>query len=125
MYGSRTIVSRRALRRLEIMGQGIDFRKLFSAIPAQATAIAIMTALSPIVGGFPDVVNRGTHWAVVLNEPQQERLTEWILTQLRKEPGPVRVETGSVALRVVTRQYWPWFAGAVAGGFLLAKMGRR
>lgn len=107
--------------RAEIMGAGLDFKQLFSAIPAQATAVAIMTALGPIVGGFPDVVNRGGYWAVVLNDSQQDRLTEWILTQLRKEPGPVRIESGTVALRVVTRQYWPWFAGAIAAGFLLAK----
>jgi hypothetical protein len=103
------------------MGNGVDIRSLFQAIPAKATAIAIAAALSPIVGSFPEVINFGEYHAIRFNEEQADRLTEWILMQLRKEPGPVRVESGSIALRVVTRQYWPWFLGTFMLGALVSR----
>lgn len=101
---------------------GIDWRALFSQIPAAATANAIAVAWSPIVGGLPAVFNRGDYYEIIFTPEQEERAAAWIITQLRREPGPVRMETGGIAARVIARQYWPYFAGVVAAGALLGYM---
>jgi len=98
---------------------GVDWRGIFSALAPRATARGLALALSPIAGGSPKVTDFSDHSEIEFTPEQEERLAEWILTQLRAEPGPVRVASGSVALKVVTRQYWPWFAGAVGVGALV------
>lgn len=95
------------------------FRELFAAIPAQATALAIAAAWRPIVGSMPTVENRGDYWAVVFDLEQEDRAAAWILSQLNREPGPVRMELGGVARKVITRQYWAWALGLVAVGGLV------
>jgi hypothetical protein len=77
---------------------------------------------------MPAVINHGDYSEVVFTPEQEERLSEWILTQLRKEPGPVRVDAGALALKVMARQYWPWMVGLVVAGAVVgyvAKNGRR
>lgn len=95
------------------------FRELFAAIPAQATALAIAAAWRPIVGSMPTVENRGDHWAVVFDMEQEDRASAWILSQLRREPGPVRMELGGVAQKVITRKYWALGLGLVVIGGLI------
>ena len=95
-----------------------DFKvsDLFANVPALATATAIAAAWSPIVGSTPSVVNRGNYYEVVFAPDQEDRAVEWILTQLNREPGPVRIEAGGMAVKVITRKYWPYFAGAALLG---------
>ncbi len=95
-----------------------SFRDMFAAIPAQATALAIAAAWRPIVGSMPTVENRGDHWAVVFSVEQEDAASAWILQQLNREPGPVRMEIGGVARKVLARQYWGWALGAVVIGGL-------
>lgn len=106
---------------------GIDWKATFQGIPAYATANALALAVSPITGSVPRVVNYGSYYEIEFTPAQEERLSAWILLQLNKEPGPVRVDVDGVALRVVTRKYWPYIAGAVGAGFVLgyAMKGRK
>lgn len=98
---------------------GIDWSSVFAAIPAAATANAIALAWAPIVGGAPSVVNRGGYYEIVFTPDQEDRAAAWIRTQLNREPGPVRMELGGIAAKVVARQYWPYvLAVAAAGAFL-------
>lgn len=98
---------------------GIDFRAAFAAIPAAATARAISLAWMPILGDAPAVVNYGDYYAVEFTPAQEERAAAWIVSQLNREPGPVRMDAGGIAVRVVGRKYWPYLAGvAIAGAFL-------
>lgn len=97
----------------------------FKSLPAAATATALAAGLSPIAGSMPSVVSRGDYFDIVFDATQEERVSEWILAQLNREPGPVRMELGGVALKVITRKYWPWFAGAVALGAVLGYYGGR
>jgi len=107
---------------------GVDWRNVFSALAPRATARGLALALAPIAGGSPRVVDYSDYSEITFTPDQEERLAAWILTQLRKEPGPVRIESGAVALKVVTRQYGLWFAGAVGVGAFLGyslRKGRR
>lgn len=97
---------------------GVDWKSIFQSIPAGATAQALRLALTPIVGGSPTLINNGEYFTISFSPEQEERLSAWILTQLNKEPGPVRIETGGIALRVISRQYWPYALGFAALGGL-------
>jgi hypothetical protein len=98
---------------------GIDWRALFAQIPAGATARAISLAWAPIIGSAPEVIDQGDHFQIIFSPEQEERAAAWIITQLNREPGPVRMETGGIAARVIGRQYWPYIAGVAAAGALL------
>lgn len=105
---------------------GIDWRETFKAIPAAATANAIALAWSPIVGGVPAVANRGGYYEITFTAEQEDRAAAWIVSQLSREPGPVRMEIGGIALKVLTRQYWAYVAGVAAAGAILGYvMGRK
>lgn len=104
---------------------GVDWRAFFSAIPAAATARAIALAWSPIVGGSPDVVNHGDYYEVVFTPEQEDRAAAWIVSQLDREPGPVRMSLGGVATKVITREYWPYILGVAAVGGLVGYSLRR
>lgn len=107
---------------------GLSVKEIFGALVPTATAEGIAGALTPIIGR--PVVNHYGQYSEIKFTPNQETvLTEWILSQLRKEPGAVRVDAGGVALKVLARQYWPWVLG-LAGlsavlGFSIAYGGRR
>lgn len=84
-----------------------------------ATANAIALAWAPITGTAPAVVNRGEFYAVEFTPEQEDRAAAWILSQLRNEPGPVRVQVGGIATKVIARNYWPWFIGVAAAGIAI------
>ncbi len=100
----------------------------FAAIPAGTTARGLALALAPITGTVPAVVSHGDYSEITFTPEQEERLSAWILTQLRREPGPVRIQSGGVALKVIMREYWPWMVGFVAVGaavgYMASKGGR-
>lgn len=106
-----------ALETIERMG--IDWRSIFGALAPAGTAHGLAVALSPIAGSMPRVSDGAGYSEITFTPEQETRLAEWILTQLRSEPGPVRVHAGGLALKVITRQYWPWFAAAVAVGLVV------
>lgn len=103
---------------------------VFSGIPAAATAQALALALTPIAGSRPEVVTHSDYSEVIFTPQQESQVSAWILTQLRKEPGPVRIDTGRIAMQVITRQYWPYMlalalAGAALGYMVTKKKARR
>lgn len=105
---------------------GIDWRAAFAAIPAAATAQAIALAWSPIVGGAPTVERHGDAYKIIFSPEQEDRAAAWIVAQLNREPGPVQMESGGIAVKVLTRKYWPYVLGvAAAGAFLGYTMGRK
>lgn len=103
---------------------GADLAAFFSAIPAGTTARALALALSPITGGVPAVTSHGEYSEITFTPEQEERLSAWILLQLRREPGPVRIDAGGVAFKVMVRQYWPWMVGFVAAGAVVGYMAK-
>jgi hypothetical protein len=107
---------------------GFDWRAALSKLAPAATARGLALALAPIAGGSPTVADYSGYSEISFSPDQEERISQWILMQLRKEPGSVRVDSGGIALKVVTRQYGLWFAGAVAAGavlgYTLRKRGR-
>jgi len=107
-----------------------NWREIFSAIPAKATATALRLALIPIAGGAPVLTDHGDYFSISFTPDQESRVSAWILSQLNKEPGPVRIETGAIALNVLTRKYWPYglglvLAGAGLGYFLSTGKGKK
>jgi hypothetical protein len=104
---------------------GINWSALFSGIPAAATAQAIALAWTPIVGGSPTVVNRGDYYQVVFTPEQEDRAAQWLVMQLNKEPGPVRVDMGGIAWKVIVREYWPYILGTLAAGAVVGYAARR
>jgi len=96
-----------------------DLTAFFAAIPAGTTARALALALSPIIGGVAAVTSHGDYSEITFTPEQEERLSAWILTQLNREPGPVRIDSGGVATKVIMRQYWPYMLGFVAAGALV------
>lgn len=107
----------------QIFGGASD---LFASLQPAATAQALAVALAPIAGGKPAVVNYGDYAVLEFTPEQEDRISAWIITQLKREPGPVRVESGGIALKVLTRQYWPWAVGlALAGAAFGYAAGRR
>lgn len=109
---------------------GINWREVFSSIPSGATARALSVAVMPITGTAPAVVSRGDYYEILFDAEQENRLVEWFLIQLRREPGAIRIPAStSIAVKVLARQYWPWILG-VAGagavvGFVMRGKGRR
>ena len=99
---------------------GLDWKQVFQSIPAGATARALSLALAPIAGSAPAVTDYGEYYSLSFTPEQEERVSAWLLTQLRREPGPVRVEASGIAIRVILRQYWPYMLGLVAAGALAA-----
>lgn len=98
---------------------GIDWRAAFGPISGFAAANAIALAWTPITGAPPAVINRGDYYEIAFNPEQEDRAAAWIVSQLSREPGPVRMESGGIATKVITRQYWPYILGiAAAGAFL-------
>lgn len=95
---------------------GVDWKSLFQNIPAAATANAIALAWAPIVGGMPAVIGRGSYYEVVFNPDQEDRAAAWIMSQLDREPGPVRMDLTGVGTKVIMRHYWPHVLGIVALG---------
>lgn len=110
------------MKRFDTMA--VDLRAVFAAIPAQATALAIATAWRPIVGSMPQVAGHDDYWEVLFTPEQEDRAAEWLLTQLNREPGPVRVNMSGIATKVVTRQYWPWVLAVAATGAALGYAAR-
>jgi hypothetical protein len=102
------------------MAGALDFKAMFAAIPAAAPPVALRTALTPIAGSAPGMENHGSHYSITFSPEQEERVAAWILTQLRREPGPVQIETGGIAFRVITREYWPHIIGLLLAGAVLA-----
>lgn len=95
---------------------GVDWSAIFSRIPAAATANAIALAWAPILGSSPAVLNRGGYFEIVFTPEQEDRAAAWIVSQLDREPGPVRMNAGGIATKVITRQYWPYILGVAALG---------
>ena len=102
----------------------VDLRAMFAAIPAQATALAIAAAWRPIVGSMPAVTAGDGFWSVTFTPEQEDLAAAWLLTQLNKEPGPVRVNMSGISTKVLTRQYWPWVLAVAATGAALGYMVR-
>ena len=98
---------------------GIDWRAAFGAISGFAAANAMAVALAPIAGSSPAVISRGSYYEIAFTPEQEDRVAAWIVSQLKREPGPVRVEAAGVALKVVTRAYWPQITGLVIAGATL------
>jgi len=99
--------------------------EVFSDLVPLATAQALAAGLSPIAGSMPSVTSYGDYAVISFSPAQEERVSEWIITQLRRDPGPVRVDAGGIAMKVLVRQYWPWAAGMVALGFAAGYLGGR
>lgn len=97
---------------------GIDWRATFRAIQGSASAATIAAALTPIIGSAPTVEVMDGVYSIVFTPEQEDRLAAWVVMQLDREPGPVRVELGGAALKVISRKYWPYAAGAVALGMV-------
>lgn len=95
---------------------GDSAANVFAALPSAATASALALAMAPIAGGMPQVLNYPDYSEVVLSPEQEDRVAAWLGTQLRAEPGPVRMDVSAVALRVLAREYWPWLVGLVLAG---------
>jgi len=104
---------------------GVDWKQIFQSIPAGATARAWQLALTPIAGSSPTMTNHGEYYSVTFSPDQEERVAAWILTQLRQEPGPVRVDAGAIAARVMVLEYWPYAVGLVGLGVALAYFYRK
>lgn len=94
----------------------VDWGQVFAGIPAAATAEGLAAAFIPIAGSKPHVTSYGEYSEISFTPDQEERVSEWILTQLNHEPGPVRVDAGGIALKVVTRKYWPYALGILVLG---------
>lgn len=111
------------------MGQlaGIDWKSIFQNIPAAATAEAIALAWTPILGSRPGVIPFDDHYEIQFTPDQEDTAAAWIESQLNAEPGPVRMNLGGVAIKVISRQYWPWILGIAAAGAVVgySMRGRR
>lgn len=103
----------------------VDWKAIFQGIPGAATANAIALAWAPIVGGMPAVINRGEYYEVALTPDQEDRAAAWIMSQLDKEPGPVRMDLTGVGTKVIMRHYWPHVLGVLALGAALGYSIRR
>lgn len=97
----------------------LDVSALLSRIPDSVKAASMATAISSITGTTPSVVNRGGYYEIILDGEQEDTLSEWVLDQLNREPGPVRVELSGVTRKVIVRQWWPQMAGLVVMGAAL------
>ncbi|HEX6827199.1 MAG TPA: hypothetical protein VF077_12850 [Nitrospiraceae bacterium] len=106
---------------------GVDWKSIFQNIPAAATAQAIALAWTPILGSRPAVIPFADHYEIQFDPDQEDRAAAWIESQLDAEPGPVRMNLGGVAIKVIARQYWPWILGIAATGALVgySMRGRR
>lgn len=99
--------------------RGIDWSDIFGALAPAATAQGIAAALTPIAGSMPRV-SMGTGYSEITFTPEQEeRISAWLVSQLNKDPGPVRMDAGGIALKVIMREYWPYMVGLAVGGGLL------
>lgn len=103
---------------------GVDWKALFQNIPAAATAQAIALAWTPIVGGRPAVIPFDDHYEIQFTPDQEDRAAAWIESQLNSEPGPVRMNLGGVATKVIARQYWPYILGIAGAGALVGYLAR-
>lgn len=102
-----------------------SFLDIFSAIPAQATAVGLASALIPIAGSMPAVVsNPDSSYSITFTPDQSDRVAQWIQGQIEKEPGSVRIEVGDIAWKVITREYWMYFAGAILLGFVFGRVSK-
>lgn len=99
--------------------------EIFDAVLPSAGAQAVSVGISAVTGSRPEVVTYVDHSEVVLTPEQEDLLAQWIVAQLNKEPGAVRVDLSGVATKVLWRKYWPWLLGSVAGGFALGASMRR
>jgi hypothetical protein len=106
---------------------GVDWKSIFQNIPAAATAQAIALAWTPIIGSRPAVIPFDDHYEIQFTPDQEDRASAWIESQLSAEPGPVRMNIGGIATKVIARQYWPWILGVAAAGALVgySMRGRR
>lgn len=92
---------------------------------AQATALSI--ALAPIAGNRSIPISRnGDEYILVPDRGQVDLISQWIIRQLKKEPGNVRVDVSDIWPKVVFRMWWPYIlgigaTGAIAGYLLAGK----
>lgn len=103
----------------------LNLTPVFKELGTQGASILI----SQITGEAPIIERYGDYNNIVLTNEQELKLQEFLLSQLNKEPGPVRLDMGGIVLPVVIKKYWPWAVGAVAVGgvlgVLIGKAGRR
>lgn len=101
-----------------------NWATVFGAIEGPAEAAALSAALIPIIGGPPGISSLGGgNWSVTLSPVQEDRLTEWIITQLDHTPGPVQMDLTGVAVKVGIRKYWPVVLGLVGLGAVVGYYG--
>jgi hypothetical protein len=101
---------------------GVNWSALFAAIPAAGTAVAIGTALTPILGSPPTIANNAGVYSISFSPDQEDVFAAWLVTQLNSDPVPVQMDLGGVAIKVITRKYWPWVLGVAGAGFVLGRV---
>jgi len=103
----------------------LDLSGILSSIPGSVQAASMATAISSVTGSTPIVHNRGDYYEIILDGEQEDRLSNWILAQMNKEPGQVRVNLSGVATKVVFREYWPQMAAILAAGLVVGYLAKR
>lgn len=96
-------------------------------IPAVLQAQAAALAAKEVIGmdRAPTVLNYGTYAAIELDAEQEDQIARFIIRQLDREPGQVRINLAGVALKVLARKYWPHLAGLVGAGALVGALAAR
>lgn len=94
------------------------------AIPPVLLAQALSAASRPVLSlsKSPDIIDYGSYVEIVLDPQLQDEIAAFIIRQLEREPGKIRVAgLGGVVARVVGRKYWGWLAGALGGAFTFGR----
>ena len=90
-----------------------------SGITDLAVATGIAIAWGSVIGSAPQVVNQGDYYEIVFTPEQEDAAADFIIRQLNKTPGPVRMDAGGIATKVISRQYWLWILGIAGAGAAL------
>lgn len=101
----------------------------FQALRGQALdtygATALSLALIPIAGSMIPIETRGNAKVLVPNDQQAEKISSWILEQLKTEPENdfegIHFESANIWPKVVFRKWWPWVLGIAGIGFIAGR----
>lgn len=95
--------------------------RIFGAVSNTAAAEATAVAMSYYLGTKPTVTTYPDYAEITLSPAQEAAAADFLIRQLKKEPGPVRINLGTVFVQVLFRQYWLYILGVFGGGVALGR----
>lgn len=99
-------------------------RNVANDVLLQAKVKAMLVAAAAITGESPQAINRGEYVEIIFTPKQKELMQSWIVDNLLKKPGDVRIDYYGIALPPIIKVYGKIALLALVAAYVLGKISR-